>query len=103
MKTGRGLMVIRLKALRYGQMVALFGSPSARKQWGNMSVGSGSTEKFSYPVTMSKVLFATTNAISGENGYMNNRVVRPSSSECYVYNGASNHTSNMLILLLGLA
>lgn len=37
MKTGRGLMVIRLQALRYGQMVALFGSPSACKQWGNMS------------------------------------------------------------------
>ena len=71
-------------------------------QWGNMSVGSGLTEAFSYPVTMSKVLFATTNPIAGRNGTVNNRVVSPSSSECYVYNG-SNDTSNMLILLLGLA
>lgn len=29
-------MVIRLQALRYGQMVALFGSPSACKQWGTL-------------------------------------------------------------------
>ncbi|WP_337378630.1 gp53-like domain-containing protein [Mitsuokella jalaludinii] len=71
-------------------------------QWGNMSVGSGRTEAFSYPVTMSKVLFATANPISGSNGRENNRVVSPSSSECQVYNG-SNDTSNMLILLLGLA
>ena len=65
-------------------------------------MGSGLTEAFSYPVTMSKVLFATTNPIAGRNGTVNNRVVSPSSSECYVYNG-SNDTSNMLILLLGLA
>ena len=71
-------------------------------QWGNMSVGSGRTETFSYPVAMSKVLFATTNPISGSNGRINNRVESPSSSECQVYNG-SGDTSNMLILLLGLA
>lgn len=65
-------------------------------------MGSGRTEAFSYPVTMSKVLFATANPISGSNGRENNRVVSPSSSECQVYNG-SNDTSNMLILLLGLA
>ena len=69
---------------------------------GNMSVGSGRTETFSYPVAMSKVLFATTNPISGSNGRINNRVESPSSSECQVYNG-SGDTSNMLILLLGLA
>lgn len=63
-------MVIRLQALRYGQMVALFGSPSACKQWGNtVELGSvGNMDKINYPIAFtSKVFYVGLSDFDGYN------------------------------------
>ena len=48
--TGRGLIIVRLQDFRYGQMVALFGSPLVCKQWGKKS-----DDYFVFPIVFAKV------------------------------------------------
>ena len=58
--TGRGLIIVRLQDFRYGQMVALFGSPLVCKQWGKfLPANDGWTSgQVNFPITFGSACLA---------------------------------------------